>query len=46
MKQEELTKTFMMFSSGEKLFGLHGLYESISKLQGSMTQGHIQTAQA
>ena len=34
MNQKELTKTFMMTLLIEKLFGLHGLYENISVLQG------------
>ena len=32
MKQKGLTKTFMMISSWEKPFVLHGLYESIAAL--------------
>ena len=34
MNQEELTKTFIMISITKKTFGLHGLREKNSALQG------------
>ena len=37
MNQKELTKTFMIISNGENLFGLHVFYKNIQRLSSEYT---------